>query len=92
MNHVKKCWPESFQAIRAGRKKFEWRAEDDCTYDEGDTLELHEWDPHANDNEGGETGDVETVAVTYVLRGRFGVPPGYAVLSIDRVAEGEVSR
>ncbi len=84
--HVKKCWPESFQAIREGRKAFEWRAEDDCHYEAGDTLCLREFVAVANAQDGIEhyTGREETMRVTYVLRDAFGVPPGFAVLSISR--------
>lgn len=79
---VKKCWPDEWDAICEGRKDFEWRREDDVTYEVGDVLRLAKWDS-VNRRLLGEEQDVR---VTYVLRGAFGVPPGYAVLSIERCA------
>ncbi len=40
----KKIWPEYFDAVASGRKKFELRL-DDFKIDEGDILVLEEWDP-----------------------------------------------
>jgi ASC-1-like (ASCH) protein len=40
----KKCWPEYFEAIKSGKKRFEIRAAD-FKIREGDTLVLEEWDP-----------------------------------------------
>lgn len=102
--HVKKCWPDSFRAVRDGRKPFEYRKEDDCKYEVGDLIILLEFDP------GGEvldsqweydvgypsrlvdilsephyTGEVEKRVVSYVLRGRHGVPEGYAVLGFGEI-------
>ncbi|ANL35319.1 DUF3850 domain-containing protein [Rhizobium phaseoli] len=42
--HILKCWPDEFQAIRAGRKPFEYR-KNDRDYKVGDTLLLREFDP-----------------------------------------------
>lgn len=40
----KKCWPESFERIKSGKKKFEVRLDDfECNV--GDTLVLEEWNP-----------------------------------------------
>lgn len=44
MKIEKKIWPESFQAILDGRKKFELRLAD-FEIKEGDILILREWDP-----------------------------------------------
>ncbi len=40
----KKTWPEEFQAILSGKKKYELRL-NDFEVNEGDTLLLREWDP-----------------------------------------------
>ena len=40
----KKIWPEYFDAVNSGKKKFELRL-NDFEIKEGDTLLLEEWDP-----------------------------------------------
>ncbi|MBI2623465.1 MAG: DUF3850 domain-containing protein [Candidatus Liptonbacteria bacterium] len=40
----KKIWPEYFDAVASGKKKFELRL-NDLEVHEGDTLLLEEWDP-----------------------------------------------
>ena len=40
----KKIWPEYFDAVASGRKKFELRL-NDFEVNEGDTLVPEEWDP-----------------------------------------------
>ena len=40
----KKIWPEYFELVKAGKKKFEARVAD-FKIREGDTLVLEEWDP-----------------------------------------------
>jgi len=40
----KKTWPEIFELVRTGKKRFEMRAAD-FEIKEGDTLILEEWDP-----------------------------------------------
>lgn len=40
----KKIWPEYFDAVASGNKKFELRL-NDFDIKEGDTLVLEEWDP-----------------------------------------------
>jgi hypothetical protein len=92
--HVKKCWPEQFQAVRDGSKPFEWRKEDDCRYEVGDLLVLLEWRPKECPSperwigapwlSKGYTGEFEKRTVTYVLRGAFGVPEGYVVLGLRK--------
>lgn len=44
MRHQKKCWPEYFQAIIDGQKKFEVRLAD-WKCEPGDELVLQEWNP-----------------------------------------------
>jgi hypothetical protein len=87
--HVKKCHPGAFEAIRDGRKTFEYRKEDDCEYQVNDVIVLLEYNPPNDepmwdDPPHGYTGEVERRRVTYVLRGEFGVPEGYAVLSLGK--------
>ena len=75
--HDLKCWPEPFAAIANGRKAFEWRR-DDRDFQLGDVLRLREWRPDSENYTGAEA----LCGVTYVLRGRFGVPDGFVVLGI----------
>jgi len=47
----KKVWPEYFEAIISGKKKFELRL-NDFEVNEGDTLILEEWDPVSREYSG----------------------------------------
>ena len=60
----KKIWPEYFEAIIAGKKKYELRL-NDFEVNEGDILFLEEWDPKTEKY----TGRKIEKRVTYV--GRF---------------------
>lgn len=89
--HLLKTWPEPFEALASGRKLFEFRR-DDRGFAVDDRLVLVEWDPAT----GKETGRALEAGVSYVLRGAFGVPDGFAVLSLvgvrpkrDRLAEDQ---
>ncbi len=64
MMHIeKKVWPEYFQKIFDGDKKYELRLADwDCH--EGDVLVLKEWDPETKDY----TGRVLEKEITYILK------------------------
>lgn len=94
--HILKCWPNSYDAIASGVKRFEWR-KDDRGFEVGDVLVLQKWDPTPGSGIGprgyvlrhqqGKVMEVRTeqrVCVTYILRGQFGVPPDYCVMSIER--------
>jgi len=59
----KKTWPEYFEAVQSGKKKFELRLNDFET-EEGDILELREWDPEVKEYTGRK---IEKEA-TYVLK------------------------
>lgn len=59
----KKIWPEYFDYISSGKKKFELRL-NDFDINEGDTLLLQEWDPKIKKYTGRE---IEKKA-TYVAR------------------------
>jgi hypothetical protein len=66
----KKVWPQSFQAIKDGRKSYELRLADwECK--EGDTLVLKEWDPETKQYTGREL----EKEVTYV--GKFKIDELY---------------
>ena len=57
----KKVWPEYFEKIISGKKKFELRLAD-FEIHEGDTLVLEEWDNHKK----AYTGRKIEVVATYV--------------------------
>lgn len=95
--HVKKCHPDAFQAIRSGVKSFEWRKEDDCKYAVGDVIMLLEYEPPPVDppdildeTKYGYTGESEKRLITYVLRERFEMPSGFAVLQLGAPAPASV--
>ena len=86
--HELKCWPIPFAAMRDGTKRFEYR-KDDRNYEVGDILWNREWEPpaHVSDqHRHGYTGREDRYRVTYKLAGRFGVPDGFCVLSIEPLA------
>jgi len=63
MRIEKKTWPDLFEKVLSGQKKFDMRVADfDCQ--PGDTLVLREWDPETKDYTGRE---IEKT-VDYVLR------------------------
>jgi hypothetical protein len=80
--HTLKIWPAPFEALRTGRKRFEWR-QDDRGFGEGHLLVLREWDPETKAYSGREL----IAEVGYVLRGGFGMPGGYCVMSLEDVKE-----
>jgi hypothetical protein len=76
--HELKIWPEFFDAIVMGRKKFEVRK--DIGFNVGDVLYLQSWDPVKNEY----TGSFMYAQVIYKLDGgQFGIEPGYCVLGIQ---------
>jgi len=83
--HPLKTVSSSFEAVLRGEKKFEYR-KDDRGFEVGDVLQLREI---PDDNPDIYTGRIKLVRVTHILRGefaeKFGVTPGYAVLSIEEV-------
>lgn len=94
--HDLKTWPEPFDAVRDGRKRFEWRR-DDRGYAVGDALLLRKWDPTSRRhhphgayvtplgrfNAWHEEAETLKVRVTYIARGQHGIPEGYVVLGIE---------
>jgi hypothetical protein len=84
-HHILKCWPEYFEAIGQGRKTFEVR-EDDRNFQEGDSLELREWNPETKEY----TMRWIWCRVSYVLRGgNWGVSPRHVVMAIKLPANHE---
>lgn len=76
--HDLKTWPEPFAAVRAGLKPWELRL-DDRDFRVGDVLRLREWIPALD----AYTGEVEERVVIWKLDGgQFGLPVGYAILSL----------
>ena len=47
----KKIWPQNFEKVQSGQKKFELRLAD-FEIQEGDTLVLEEWDPKTKEYTG----------------------------------------
>jgi hypothetical protein len=80
--HVLKCWPAPWEAMRVGRKTFEYRL-NDRGYQVGDVLVLQEYNPELDSL----TNEVLLMRVVYVLEGgQFGVPPKYCVMSVEPLA------
>lgn len=92
--HTLKTWPNAFDAISDGRKRFEWRR-DDRGFEVGDVLVLRKWDPAARvyvqgmDQSGTWQPKELRVRVTYILRGMFGVPDGFCVMSVEPIGEAD---
>lgn len=82
MSHELKCWPQYFQRVMAGTKRFEVR-KNDRDFQVGDVLILREWDPKTAT----QTGNGYDARVTYIFHGgQFGIDPGYVVMSIEPYA------
>ena len=92
-SHRLKTWPAFFAAIRDGSKPFDVR-ENDRDFQVGDDLVLEEFrpTPGAPFGEGARTGEVEIRRVGYILRGFYGVRPGWVVLGFDDPLAAEVAR
>ncbi len=87
-DHLIKCWPQQFWAIRSGLKTFEYR-KNDRGYRVGDTLVIREYDPATEAFSGAEA----RRRVTHMLASGFGLPEGYAVLGLgDESAPGSTDR
>lgn len=92
--HTLKVWPSVFAALLDGSKTFEFR-KNDRDFAVGDELALYEWDP-TKEPSGftseydrkyvPRTGRSMRARVTYIAHGgRFGIPEGYCVMSIQKV-------
>ena len=91
--HELKTWPEPFQAVLDGRKRYEIR-KDDRGYAVGDTLVLKEWDPSPHPNpmglhrlqyeKAGYSGRVVVARIAYITPGgSWGLPADLCVMSIE---------
>ena len=81
MEHELKTWSEQFHAVRSGRKTFEFRY-NDRDYNVGDILVLREYNPVIKTY----SGRMERVQVMYILRGGFGIPENYVIMSIKKMS------
>lgn len=63
MKIEKKAWPELFNEVKRGTKKFDLRLAD-FKIKKGDTLVLREWDPKIKDY----TGRVLKKKVTFIIK------------------------
>jgi len=77
MMHDLKIWPEHFQEIINGNKRFEIRSVEDRSFDDGDILRLAEWLP----DEARYTRRLIIVEVTLVHAG-MGMQKGFVCLAI----------
>ena len=76
--HDLKCWPQPFDAIWDGRKRFEIR-KNDRNFGVNDKLVLWEWDPIAEKYSGRKI----EAQVTYIVRGgEWGLPADICVMGI----------
>lgn len=82
--HSLKTWPEYFQAVEDGRKRFELRV-NDRDFQAGDWLWLQEWNPETRAYSGRES----WMRVTYIAQGVFGLPDNVCVMSIERALGGK---
>jgi len=73
--------------VAEGEKRADFRR-DDRTFEEHDLVILREWVPLADDPTGGRyTGSALVCLVTHIERaGRWGIPDGYALLSLLAIA------
>lgn len=76
--HELKCWPQYYQDVRTGAKRFELRRDDRGGFAVGDLLILREWHPA----EQKYTGYVTVAVVTCVVDGGEWLTPGYVALGI----------
>jgi hypothetical protein len=96
-SHFVKCWPKEFKALEDGSKRFEFR-KDDRDYKVGDHLRIAEWTPFEEYDyqrsvvKGEYTGKELLMEITYILREGFGMPEGYAVLSVRKVTEPKMCK
>lgn len=79
MIHDLKTWPEYFNDIISGKKKFELR-ENDRNFKVGDILNLREFDPKSYKY----TGLSKSAEVIYILEGgNFGLESGHCIMGIE---------
>lgn len=76
--HTLKTWPQYFQMVIDGKKKFEYRL-NDRGFREGDELLLLEYDPIKKTYSGRQC----VASVSFVLNSFKGIEDGYCIMSID---------
>lgn len=74
--HMLKCYPKYFEAVKDGTKTFECRY-NDRNFKVGDELLLREYDPKR-----GYTDRCIVRKVTYVLSNFIGLKDGYVILGV----------
>lgn len=83
VTHELKCWPEYFDAISRGEKKFDVRR-DDRGFQKGDSVKMTKWDPktqRALRDVWGNSPLTLTKRIRYILTGgHFGIEAGFVVL------------
>jgi hypothetical protein len=87
--HELKTWPSVFRDAVDGIKTFEIR-KNDRDFAIGDTLVLKEFDPAkstATSSLRAYTGEEEEFIVTYMIQGRFGLPPDICVMGIKKIED-----
>lgn len=76
--HYLKTWPDYYQEILDGRKRFEIRI-NDRGYAVGDLLCLQEYDPASKTHTGRELWR----QVSFIVQNQFGLPDGVCVMSLN---------
>lgn len=75
--HELKTWPAWFELVASHAKTFEVRR-DDREFEQGDRVNLREYDPVTHEYSGREAHGM----IGFVLRGAMGIEPGYCVMSV----------
>lgn len=78
--HQLKSWPEYFQAVRSGEKRFEVRVNDRGILS-GDVVLLVEWDPELKRYSGHSI----LADVGWMIQGEAGLPDSVCVFGLDNV-------
>jgi len=83
VRHFLKIWPEFFEPVMSGVKRFEVR-KNDRNFQVDDVLDLSEWNPRNKEF----TGRTVTVRVTYILAAEFSrdILEDVVIMSISLVA------
>ncbi len=88
MIHILKSWPHYFDEIEDGRKTFEIRDASDRTFQAGDEIELHRFDPKVPPSFL-YVGSIIRLKILAVYSGLPGINPGYVGLSVERIEKAE---
>ena len=82
-DHELKTWPRIFRAIKSGLKPWEYR-KNDRDFEVGDRLILKEYCPYQSRY----LGEKLQASITFMVKGpEFGIPNGYAIMSLGVVDE-----